>query len=269
MSVILPQRIVPFYGDDINAVQQVDGAIYVLFARLCDNLGVARNMQVRRIQTHEVLREGFVGITVQTEGGPQDAQCLRLDLLPLWLTSIQAGRVKPEVREKLLRYQREAAAVLWQAFKPQIIVEDAADELATSSDSELAQLQQIVEMGRAIMQMAQEQIEQRRRMDIAARVVKGLQTDVTDIQVRLGVLEDKVNPAAYISDTQASEVSTKVKALAEMLTKRDPAKNHYQGIYTELYRRFNVSSYKLLRREQFDSVIAFVDEWREAGERGA
>ena len=38
-----------FYADDINAVQQVDWAIYVLFARLCDNLGVARNMQVRRI----------------------------------------------------------------------------------------------------------------------------------------------------------------------------------------------------------------------------
>ncbi|MBC8162411.1 MAG: ORF6C domain-containing protein [Roseiflexaceae bacterium] len=259
----------PFYGDDINAVQQVDGAIYVLFARLCENLGVARNMQVRRMQTHDVLREGLVAITVQTEGGPQDAQCLRLDLLPLWLTSIQAGRVKPEVREKLLRYQREAAAVLWQAFKPQILVMDAGDELAPSTDAELVQLQQIVDMGRAITQMAQEQIEQRRRMDSAARLVRGLQTDVVDIQVRLGVLEDKVNPATYITDVQAAEVSGKVKALAEWLTKRDPSKNHYQGIYTELYRRFNVSGYKFLRHEQYEDVVTFLDAWRAAGESGA
>ena len=65
-------------------------------------------------------------------------------------------------------------------------------------------------------------------------MVWGLQTGVTDIQVRLGVLEDKVNPAAYISDTRVSEVSTKVKTLAKMLTKQDKSKNHYQGVFAEL-----------------------------------
>ena len=263
MSSALPRRIVPFHGDEIVAVQQVDGTIYVLFGRLCDNLGVLRPRQVERVQEHVVLNEGFVKLIVQTDGGPQEVQCLRLDLLPLWLTSIQANRTKPEVQERLIRYQREAAGVLWQAFKPQLVRDDAP--LTQESNLAINQLEQIVEQSRAMQRMAEEQITIIRRMDAAARAVKGLQTDVADIHVRLGVLEDKINPAAYIADTQSSEVAAKVKALAEWLTTHDKSKNHYQGIYTELYRRFAVSSYKLLRREQFDSVIAFLDDWREAG----
>src|SRR6266545_6415874 len=148
MTTPLEQRIVPFYGDELVAVQQPDSTIFVLFARLCDNLGLRRYSQARRVQGHAVLSEGLIELTIETEGGPQVAQCLRLDLLPLWLSGIQAARTKAEVQEKLIRYQREASVVLWQAFKPQILIEDHRDELATSTDAELAQLAQIAELGR-------------------------------------------------------------------------------------------------------------------------
>ncbi|NJL06188.1 MAG: hypothetical protein HC911_15045 [Chloroflexaceae bacterium] len=46
-------------------------------------------------------------------------------------------------------------------------------------------------------------------------------------------------------------------------------KNHYQGIFGELYRHFGVSSYKLIRIEQYDAVLAFLEQWREAAMRGA
>ena len=237
---MLPQRIVRFNGAELVAVQQNDGAIFVVFARLCENLGIARNMQARRIRTHEVLSEGLIELSIGTEGGPQTAQCLRLDLLPLWLSGIQASRTKTEVREKLIRYQKEAAQVLWQAFKPQILVEEPGEELATSTDAELAQLAQIAEMGRAITRMAEEQLELRRRMDTAARAFQGMRKDITDVQVRLGVLEDKLSPAAYISEAQAAEVSSQVKALAQLLTAKDASKNHYQSIFGEIYRRYGV-----------------------------
>ena len=267
MSIALDQHKISFYGDELLGVQRDDGTVYAPFSRLCENLGLGRIGQVQRVQRHAILGDALVTLTVQTSGGPQDIQCLRIDALPLWLSGLQASRVKEELRDKLIRYQKEAASVLWQAFKGQIVREDA-DELASSTDTDLTQLQQIVAMGHAIAQMAQEQIEQRRRMNIAARMVKGLQTDVAEIQVRLGVLEDKVNPAAYIRDDQASEVLNKVKVLAEWLTTHDKSKNHYQAIYTELYRRFNVTGYTFLRQEQFESEVAFLDEWRKAGENG-
>ena len=85
----LPQSIVPFHGDGLVAVQQEDGTILVLFPRLCENLGLNTQAQRRRISRHAVLSAGLVTLTVQTRGGPQVTQCLKLALLPLWLSATE------------------------------------------------------------------------------------------------------------------------------------------------------------------------------------
>jgi hypothetical protein len=89
------------------------------------------------------------------------------------------------------------------------------------------------------------------------------------MDIRLGDVEDLVRPGATISDAQATEVSHHVKALAELLTGRDAdspsgAKNHYQGIFAELYRRFGVSSYKLIPQSKYQAVLTFLEDWRTA-----
>ncbi len=276
MSEALQQRTVPFYDDELVAVQQPDESVYIVFNRVCDALGFKRWSQARRIQAHSVLSTGFVTLTIETEGGPQEAQCLKLELLPLWLAGVQASKVKEELREKLVRYQTEAAGVLWQAFKGQILVNEPT--VQGVDNAAIQQLQQIAEMGRAIVRMAEQQIELQRqqsalssRMDAAARVIRGVQGTLDNVvgqlarvDVRLGVLEDQVHPAAYITDAQAAEVSNQVKALGELLSSQQPGKNHYQGIFAELYRRFGVSSYKLIRQDQFAAVLQFLSEWRKA-----
>lgn len=270
MANSLPQHIVAFYGDELVAVQQADSTIYVLFTRLCENLGLARRPQVMRVQRHAILQKGLLMLPVQTDGGPQDVQCLRLDLLPLWLSGVQASRVKEELRDKLVRYQEEAAVVLWQAFKPQILVEEASVE-PTHDEIALKQLQQIAEMGRAITRMAEQQIELQRqqqvlgtRMDNAARIIKDVQSYVADVEVRLGLLEDQLHPAAFITEEQAAEISNRVKALGELLTSKQGGKNQYQSIFAELYRRFGVSSYKTIQHDQYASVLMFLEDWRKA-----
>jgi predicted nucleic acid-binding Zn-ribbon protein len=187
----------------------------------------------------------------------------------LWLAGLQASRVKADLRDKLVQYQQEAAVVLWQAFKPQILKDEAALELV--DDQVIRQLQHIVELGYAIARMGEQQIELQRqhqalagRMDSAARVIRDVQGHLQHVEVRLGVLEDQLHPASYITDEQATEVSNQVKALAEWLTGTDKAKNHYQGIFAELYRRFGVSSYKLIRQEQYTPVLQFLEAWRTA-----
>ncbi len=270
MTQPLEQHVVPFYGDEVVAVQQPDSTIYVLFARLCENLGLARRPQVLRVGRHAILSKGLVTLQVRTEGGPQDVQCLRLDLLPLWLSGLQASRVKAELRPKLVRYQEEAAMVLWQAFKPQIVVTETQIEPAPD-DHALQQLQQIAELGRAITRMAEQQIELQRqqhqlahRMDSAARVIRDVQTQIAGVEVRLGLLEDQLHPGAFVTEAQASEVSNRVKALGELLTAKHAGKNQYQSIFAELYRRFGVSSYKTIAQEQYVSVLAFLEDWRTA-----
>ena len=276
MTADVDQRIVPFYGDEIVAVQQPDGAIYVLFARLCENLGLTRESQVRRIQRHAILKEGLVSTAVKTEGGIQQAQCLRLDLLPLWMSGLHAHRVKAELQEKLTRYQREAAQVLWQAFKPQILLAEETAIIPAEESSAVLELRRIAEMARAIAEMAEQQIAIQRqqeiltgRMDVAARVIRSVQGDMTEVRgqvaefsIRLELLEDRVHPASFITEAQAAEVSNRVKALAELLTGKEGGKNHYQGIFQELYRRFGVASYKTIVQEQYPAVLMFLEDWR-------
>jgi P22_AR N-terminal domain len=265
MTHPLPQKIVSFYGDDLIGVQTDDGTVYAPFNRLCENLGLDRVGQVQRIRRHDVLHDALVSVTVETSGGPQALQCLRIDVLPLWLAGIQASRVKEELREKLVHYQKEAALVLWREFKPQILV---APHDQAGDDPAITQLERLVEQSRAITRLAEEQLALARRMQDAARVVKRIQGDVEDVQVRLGVLEDQLHPAAYLTDMQAAEVSHQVKALAELLTCQAVGQNHYQGIFAELYRRFGVGSYKIIRQEQYTAVLAFLDDWRRAALAG-
>ena len=51
-------------------------------------------------------------------GHEQPATMLDLDTLPGWMFSIDARKVKEQVRDKLARYQREAARVLAARFSP-------------------------------------------------------------------------------------------------------------------------------------------------------
>lgn len=268
MSEDVEQRIVSFYGDELIAVQRPDGNIFVHFGRLCDNLGLTRAPQVRRVQRHAVLQHGLVTLTLATEGGPQAVQCLRIDLLPLWMAGLQASRVTEDLRDKLVRYQQEAARVLWQAFKPQIIMAETEPLVDTPA---IQQIQQIIEMGYAIARMGEQQLELQRqqrtligRMDAAARVIRDVHTHLDQVDVRLGVVEELLTPGAVITEAQAAEVANRVKALAELLTATHTGKNHYQGIFAELYRRFGVSSYKLIPQRTYARVLAFLEDWRRA-----
>jgi hypothetical protein len=267
MADALPQPIVPFYGDALVAVQTADGTIYAPFNRLCENLMLDRVGQVQRVRRHEVLRDALVTLTVETTGDPQTVQCLKLSLLPLWLSGVQAGRIADtELREKLIRYQKEAADVLWQAFRPQILKEAVPENHERALA--IGQLEQIIEQSKAMQRMAEEQIALIRRMDAAARIVKTIQTDVAEVQVRLGVLEERLHPSAYLTDAQAAEGQSAVATVAMALPQRDPSKNHFQSIHAELHRRFTAKSSSLIRVEQYAAVLAFLEAWERTMEDG-
>jgi hypothetical protein len=191
------------------------------------------------------------------------------------MAGLHVNRVKAELREKLEQYQTEAAQALWNAFRDRVVVEETAI-VPVEDDPSIQQLQRIAEMGRAIMHMAEQQIELQRqqaalaaRMDAAARVIRGydgrigtVEEHLATVDVRVGLLEARLRPTATIDEEQAAEISSRVKALAQALTAKDSSKNHYQGIFAELYRRFGVSSYKLIRQDQYAGVLAFLEEWR-------
>lgn len=63
----------------------------------------------------------FVVVTpTNPQGGDPETLALPLDFLPGWLFGIDAARVKPELRERIIRYRRECYRRLWESFQPDI-----------------------------------------------------------------------------------------------------------------------------------------------------
>ncbi len=266
--VPLEERNVDFYGDEITAVlvEAASGPdVYVPVRPLCDYLGLAWSGQYERIKRDPVLADALRTVRVtRTEAGRRETICLPLEMLPGWLFGISTTRVRPELQDKILRYRRECFRVLWQAFQADALslVEHGALPAQAMPAAPSAALMQIREMGLAIVQMAEQQmaLEQRvtavdGRMDRAAQVVG-------ELRRRLSIVERRLDPMARISDEQASEISNRVKALAEVMTEKQPGKNNYQGIFGELYRRFGVSSYKLIAQDRYEQVLSFLEAWR-------
>jgi len=266
--VPLEERNVDFYGDEITAVlvEAASGPdVYVPVRPLCDYLGLAWSGQYERIKRDPVLADALRTVRVtRTEAGRRETVCLPLEMLPGWLFGISTTRVRPELQDKILRYRRECFRVLWQAFQADALslVEHGALPAQAMPAAPSAALVQIREMGLAIVQMAEQQmaLEQRvtavdGRMDRAAQVVG-------ELRRRLSIVERRLDPMARITDEQASEISNRVKSLAEVMTEKQPGKNNYQGIFGELYRRFGVSSYKLIAQDRYEQVLSFLEAWR-------
>lgn len=108
---------VDFHGHSLTIVTTASGEHLVAMKPICEAIGLDWKSQYSRIQRNQVLKEGMVVMTTPSAGGDQETTCLPLDYLNGWLFGVDASRVKPEIRERLVQYQRECFAALaayWQ-----------------------------------------------------------------------------------------------------------------------------------------------------------
>lgn len=287
------QKTVVFYDDELTAVKLENGEIYVPVARLCDNLGLSWPGQRERINRDEVLSDAMMRLRVTRSlmaKGPQarDAQemlCLPLKLIPGWLFGVNASRVKEEIREKLIRYRREAYDALWSAFRADIV--PGLERELTAPSEALTPAERALALAEAVAAMARQQVAMERWLsyhDTRLATVEDAALEARDLahtaQVRLDKAAEVVGEQAQrlrrieltiaggatVTDAQAAAISEAIKALAFQLGKAaDPeaprAGNPYQRVYSELYRKFRVPSYKALPLESFPIVMHWLTEW--------
>lgn len=242
------QKTVLFYDDELVAVRGDDRQVYVSLAHMCEVIGIDRRSQVRRIRQHVVLGEGYYLGDVETSGGRQQMGLLRVDLVPMWLATLDSGRVGDDIADKLVRYQKEAAKVLWEAFQEgRLTAAPTLDELLQSKSPAA----QAYRMAMAIAEMA------RNQLLFEAQV----ESRLGDYEQRLEQLEARIDePRRTVSSSQASQISQAVKAVAMQMSKKT-GRNEYGGVYGELYRRFEITSYKLLPASRFEEAMSFLNEW--------
>lgn len=108
---------VEFHGATL-VTTLVDGVPHVALKPVCSAIGIDWEAQHKRISGHPIL-SSTISVTeiVAEDGRRREMTCLPLKHLNGWLFGVDANRVAPEVRERLLEYQRECFDVLadyWQ-----------------------------------------------------------------------------------------------------------------------------------------------------------
>lgn len=266
-KAIIPasERVVNFYGDPIPVAQTDDGTIYVPLRPITDFLGLAFTAQRSRVNRDDVLAEEARQVVMaRSDGRRVPMLALPLPLLPGWLFGVQVSRTNEDLWVKLRRYRRECFAVLWQAFKGEIL--PATPPAANLSGAALS-----LEIATAVQHLAQQQYEMELRVsktidkqDVMADYMrKFIQEDRRRWQQadqRILNLEIQLSSGATISEAQAAEVSLAVKNVGQRLVGRGD-KNGYGKVYGELYRRYHVSAYKNLPAARYQEVIDWLAGW--------
>jgi hypothetical protein len=250
---LVEQKSVNFYGDTLTAVRANDSRIYASLNQMCNSLGLNIRGQSQRIDRHTVLSRGKGVCKIHTPGGEQSTVVLRVDLVPLWLAGVRTKMVNEDIRPKLERFQEEAATVLWEAFQEGRLTTDPSFESLLQEDTDAVQA---YKMAMAIVKLAKQQI-------LLEGRVGDTELRLEDVEERLTTIEGQMTGQDAVTETQASQISQAVKAVALALGKQT-GRNEFGACYGEVYRKFNVTSYKMVPRGKFDEVMAFLTEWHQS-----
>ncbi len=253
------QKTVLFYDDEITAVRLADGRVFIPIRPICEALGVDYSAQRQRINRDEVLVEEVTSVVITTtdiEAGstrPRTSEmiCLPLDYLNGWIFGINASRVKPEIKDRLLRYQRECYRVLADAFQDGRLTADSDLDIEAllAQDSPAAQAYQ---MAMAVVRMARQQLLMEARLEEYGGQLQEHGTRLDQLEAAVG--------GDHITEAQAQQISQAVKAVAMAIGKKTK-RNEFGAVYGELYRKFNCASYRALPQKRFNEAMAFLNEW--------
>lgn len=270
------QQVIPFMDNNLAAALTNTGNIYVSLPGVCTALGLDATAQIRRIQRRRVLARGLRLIPIETRGGVQRINCLRVDLIALWLAGVQTKGMKPDVAEKIEAYQEELAPIATQTFfrslglnsqtlvnarpnAPDEMLQTLAQEIDNISDATnfmrehfqalsattgkipgiSAQLEQVVHLLELLTEQQSQTIARQQQAE----------TTITQIEERTRGL----TPAhqRQVQDFVDHMVKT---------TKNRPNALSYYKIYGRLKQRFQVGSYSDIADSLFIEVMQYLKD---------
>jgi hypothetical protein len=113
----MQQVIMPFDGSVIDTIKSPTGDPLVVVRSVCDAVGIDYPNQWKKLTTDAKFNCCDM-TTVAQDGKQRELVCLPLSQFNLWLAGINANKVHPDVRPRLLAYQQECADVLYKHFMP-------------------------------------------------------------------------------------------------------------------------------------------------------
>ncbi|HGN2063120.1 TPA: phage antirepressor N-terminal domain-containing protein, partial [Proteus mirabilis] len=103
---------VPFHGNNLYVVNY-KGQPYVPMKPIVEGMGLTWQSQFEKIKQRfkSTITEIVI---VAADGKERNMICLALRKLAGWLHTISPNKVKPEIRDKVIKYQEECDDVLYE-----------------------------------------------------------------------------------------------------------------------------------------------------------
>lgn len=102
---------VPFHGNNLYVVN-FNGEPYVPMKPIVEGMGLTWQSQFEKLKQR--FSKGITEIVIPSKGGEQSMLCLALRKLAGWLHTISPNKVKPEIRDKVIKYHEECDDVLYE-----------------------------------------------------------------------------------------------------------------------------------------------------------
>lgn len=228
----------PLYASaDILTLLGVDpNQQYIPIRPVLQTLALNQRTYERALRKHPVLATGLKPLWVHDAHGQRiPALCLRVDLMPLWLSTL------PSAPSSILaQWQHEVASVLWQQFKPNGAT---TADVYVGARYQLSAIEQAYVQAHETAAVARHQLLGERELD--AQVARA-DTPIT----------------ATLSDTGATDIvkMTRQTALTSAtLSKR----NDYLGIFVGLVRVFQIHSFRAMPPTRLQSALAWLERWQQ------
>lgn len=220
-----------FDAADLVSLQELSAnEQYVPLPRLCENLGLDVATEVQYAEAYPVLDQGMRTIKLPAGRTIEPTPCLRVDLVPFWLMTLQHAEVVPDVQAKVEAYQRECASILWQQFRPQ----GFSPEDTLVPQTELAPADQGYVGVMAQANLARQQMLIERQLN--AEDVEG------------------------IGDIPAVTLARFVRRVAQSLAART-YRNEYSGVFQGLFRQFGITSYRRMPPSRLHEALEWLERW--------
>jgi P22_AR N-terminal domain len=239
--------VVTFFEHPCLTARLRDGAIVVSIRDLCDAVGLNLSSQLRRLNADEDFRAAMHRLRVPTASGLQEQDFLRLEEVPLWMSSANRSRSTPVVQERL-RYLRR------------YIVQQVHDAIAEAaglpggSSRNIEDLRDLRRYDEAIAGLAERTKAMEESQEKARQVWRDLEARVR----RLEAERDQKKTA--ISSAQRGHIYQLVQIWADARVKHHgmaPGAAR-AGCWAALKGKFKLSHYEDLPAAKYHEAVTFI-----------
>lgn len=248
-----------FYGETYVAYLADDRQFYIRLEDVCKGLEIDPASQRRRIQNDEAIADKLVNMPFETPYQDttriRDVAFLNLRALPYWLGTIDAKRVKEEIRPRVILFKRDFAETAWFVYRgeilpPEIIAE--VDSYATPYERELAEL------------MADFRGLKSKLDALSGRVDEELSRvglTLEDLGGRFAAVEARVIAEAAVNSQQARLLQKCIQEVGEVMFqsgKVKPRSRAHASAQAEFKDRFGVHIYTALPEQRLGEALDFL-----------